>query len=408
MSRLLAAEPAEVLDCALRLDDAARRTWTAKRAAARAEDTSWHGPARHSFDARLAAVGADLTAVGTGQAEMAEVLQGYARLLQEAQATARRAQQLSAEAAAPMGGQPTKAQAEHRDALSSLATRLMQEAERQEQEAAQRAAARLQEVAARAPQARRLAATERFVDDVVDTLRDSGLGLVGTWVAAAGALPLVNGERRQREARRELAVTAQESVMVWRPFVDAYRSAVDGRWGQTVGGLAGVIAFRKGGRVRYVHQGRVKRGQDKHVKDVLRRIGEANATAARMTSARQRVDLLTHEAAGGHTLLEHVGRPSEYLAWRAHQTGSASTFPDEPFAARAIEEALLARRGQVDVWLAGSGSELILTSDLRRPVGSGHVRGNSKEVVTRVVLVVLRRNGSDSFRVHTAFPLVAR
>lgn len=118
MSRLLTAEPADVLRCALQLDDAAYGTWTAERAAGRAEAASWRGPAQRSFDAQLSVVRSDLTVISHGQAEMAEVLRAYASELQDAQATARRARQLAADASAPLGPRPTKAQAEQRNALS--------------------------------------------------------------------------------------------------------------------------------------------------------------------------------------------------------------------------------------------------------------------------------------------------
>ncbi len=405
MSRLLEAEPTEVLRAALRLEDVARAAWSADQAAARAETASWRGPAQRSFDAHLAAVRGDLRPLERGHAQMAEVLQAYAFALQEAQATARRAQQLLACAVRPAAN---KAEAEQHDALSAVAHRLMAEAEQQERAAADRAAARLREVAAQAPRAGRLAAGGRFVDDLGGVLGGSVLGIADMWVSVAGAVPWVNGARRQEEARHDLLLTAKESAKVWQPFVDAYRSAVDGRWGQTVGGLGAAIAFRRGGRTYFVRPRSVGRGQGAHAQDLHRRLRGADLAAAHLTSVSQRVDLLAHEAAGGHTLLQHVGRPDEYLAWRAHEVGSASSFRDERSATRAVEQALRARAGDVEDWVDGRPTkELVLNVDLRHVVGRGYTRGRVKPVLTSVVRVVLRPGRDGSFSVYTAFPLVA-
>jgi hypothetical protein len=128
-----------------------------------------------------------------------------------------------------------------------------------------------------------------------------------------------------------------------------------------------------------------------------------------MRSPYDPVNLLAHEAAEGHMLLEHVKRPDEYLAWRAHELGSASTFRDERAATALTQRALRAEAEAVADWLARAPKQdLTLRVDLHEVVGYGYNRGRAKPVTTSVVLVVLRPMADGRFRVHTAYPMVAR
>ena len=68
-------------------------------------------------------------------------------------------------------------------------------------------------------------------------------------------------------------------------------------------------------------------------------------------------DLAVHEAAGGHTIAEHVGRTTEQLATRLvdePKIPAASTFPNIATAERATADALQARSAEIASWLSTS------------------------------------------------------
>jgi hypothetical protein len=404
VSALLQADPHEVRLCALRLEDAAQSVWHAQQAAGRAEAAAWRGPAQRSFDSQLSTLRGRLEPIGDANEAMSEVLHVYSAVLAEAQVTSQRAQQLAEQAARLPAATP--AQAEHRDLTLLSATRLMREAEEQERAAGRRAAAALREIQSRAPRAGRLTSSARFLDDLGGVAADSAVGTAHLGLTALSALP-VGDRSRQQSARRELVTQAKESLKVWQPFVDAYRSAADGRWGQTVGSLGAVIAFRRGGRLHHVDPSQAERGQSHHAKDIRRRIEAAGAVTAGTRSPHDRVNLLHHEQLGGHTLLKHVGRPDEYLAWRAHDTGAAATsFPDERTATKAVAHALQLRAADVEKLLRAESGRLVLTVDTGRTIGGGFQPGRPTRRETSVVCVVLDRIAGRSVHVTSAFPLL--
>ncbi len=121
-------------------------------------------------------------------------------------------------------------------------------------------------------------------------------------------------------------------------------------------------------------------------------------------------DLAVHEAAGGHTIAEHVGRTTEQLATRLvdePKIPAASTFPNIATAERATADALQARSAEIASWLSTSAKRLVLKVPLLYDVGISLARGATTPVNVRSVLIVLQRDASfpSGYRIITAYPV---
>lgn len=136
-------------------------------------------------------------------------------------------------------------------------------------------------------------------------------------------------------------------------------------------------------------------------------MGAARAIAIR----RGAISLASEEAAGGHTLAEHVGRTEQQLRARlARQPRipAASTFGTLREAERVVSEALRANKYAIEQWakLAPAGDKKVLTYTAGRVIGRGVLRStNQIQNMSRVVVVIKKVVTQNRvYFVLTSFP----
>lgn len=124
------------------------------------------------------------------------------------------------------------------------------------------------------------------------------------------------------------------------------------------------------------------------------------------------ISLAAEEAAGGHTILKHVGRTENQLRTRLAaepKIPAASTFRTLADAERHVGAAIKANRAQIEAWAktAASGNKLSFRHPFNLPVGEGVVRATGQLQQMSKVLVVLRRVQQNNriYFVLTAFPV---
>jgi hypothetical protein len=136
-------------------------------------------------------------------------------------------------------------------------------------------------------------------------------------------------------------------------------------------------------------------------------VGAARAIAIR----RGAISLASEEAAGGHTIAEHVGRTEEQLRARLARQAripAASTFGSLREAERVVAEALRANKNAIEEWakLAPAGDKKALTYAAGRVIGQGVVRSTSQMETMSKVIVVLKKVVAQNrvYFVLTSFP----
>jgi hypothetical protein len=138
----------------------------------------------------------------------------------------------------------------------------------------------------------------------------------------------------------------------------------------------------------------------------------AAVAAARIASVRAgRIALVEHEAAGGHTILKHVGRTEGQLRARLLAEGrisAASSFPSLRVAEDVVSDAMRKEAPLIRSWAAGprlSNYRFIYTAT--KDIGYGVVRRTGALCNMRKALIVLkatRVHGKLHF-ILTAFPI---
>jgi hypothetical protein len=125
------------------------------------------------------------------------------------------------------------------------------------------------------------------------------------------------------------------------------------------------------------------------------------------------IDLAAEEAAGGHTILKHIGQTGAQLRARLAAQGgikAASTFKTLADAQRYVSMAMRANRAAVETWArtAAVGSKpFTITYQAAGVVGEGVVRATGQlQKMTRMV-VVLRRIQQQNriYFVLTSYPV---
>jgi uncharacterized protein YukE len=105
--------------------------------------------------------------------------------------------------------------------------------------------------------------------------------------------------------------------------------------------------------------------------------------------------LAAHEAAGGHTLARHVGKPESYLhhrlATEPHIT-AASTFYNREIAEGSIATVMKANQRTIERWQASRERVLILDGMSPEPVGVLIPRGSTSSTVAHSIKIILKRN----------------
>jgi hypothetical protein len=132
-------------------------------------------------------------------------------------------------------------------------------------------------------------------------------------------------------------------------------------------------------------------------------------------SQRTRINLVLHEALGGHTIERHVGKSGAWLIQRINgdpTIQAATTFGDLTTAEASVNAVLDANRERVTEWLASRARMERLDHDLNTCVGIGIRRipplGILEVSHLTEVRFILQRLGPDaplSFLVLTAFPI---
>ena len=119
--------------------------------------------------------------------------------------------------------------------------------------------------------------------------------------------------------------------------------------------------------------------------------------------------LAAHEAAGGHTLLRHLGKSDAELVARVQaqpRITGASTWNSRAIAEGSIAEVLSTNAGQVRSWLSGSSQKLVLNGRAADTVGRYVAQRSINVQNVSGIRVVLIRDPSmgTGFRIQTAFP----
>ena len=119
--------------------------------------------------------------------------------------------------------------------------------------------------------------------------------------------------------------------------------------------------------------------------------------------------LVSHEVAGGHLILKHVGKTETQLFNRLTAepriTGS-STFHNRASAESAVSQILDVKQPEITRWLSGSSNRLRLDHTLSESVGITVSRGASQAVDVSSSRVILVRDASlpTGYRIQTGFP----
>jgi len=122
-------------------------------------------------------------------------------------------------------------------------------------------------------------------------------------------------------------------------------------------------------------------------------------------------DLSADEAAGGHTLKQHVGKSDadllERLA-REPEISAASTYRDRETAERVVGRVLQQEHMRIERWLQRPGQHPNLALDYRgdssRPIGRMLRRGSRLADPCSDAIVVLRWDGGQQYHVLTSYP----
>lgn len=124
------------------------------------------------------------------------------------------------------------------------------------------------------------------------------------------------------------------------------------------------------------------------------------------------ISLAAEEAAGGHTILKHVGRTEAQLRSRLAaepKIPAASTFRTLADAEKHVGAAIKAHRAQIEAWAktAANGNKLSFRHPFNVTIGEGVVRSTGQLQQMSKVLVVLRRVQQNNriYFVLTAFPV---
>lgn len=118
----------------------------------------------------------------------------------------------------------------------------------------------------------------------------------------------------------------------------------------------------------------------------------------------------TSEAAGGHTLLKHVGRSDAELAERLEREPkirASSSFTDEATAEAAVRGAIEQQWPRIESWLReGASQRLPIEYRGQAVIGRGISRGDTEAGPRTSARVVLERNADApaGFFVLTAYP----
>ncbi|WUR12420.1 DUF4214 domain-containing protein [[Empedobacter] haloabium] len=119
--------------------------------------------------------------------------------------------------------------------------------------------------------------------------------------------------------------------------------------------------------------------------------------------------LQTHEAAGGHLILKHVGQTEQSLVTRLANEPriiGSSSYYDRGIAENAVSQALDANQTAISTWLNGSAGRLRIDHTLPNPVGISVSRGATSAIDVNSTRTILVRDPSmpTGYKILTGFP----
>jgi hypothetical protein len=434
------ARPDDVLRAAALLGGSADQLGTAVSSCHRSADVDWVGRPNERYQSQLARLAIGLTGVRSAFDSACDALLDYARVLTGAQQAAEEADRLAAAVVTTGGshvqaGDPTGAQQVALDRARELRIAAAQ----QEARAAQRLAQVLHDLADRAPRVNGWISAGHHAAHFVQGLDDALLGIGGTFRAAARSLPGVGTPDHRAQARGELVDSLEDVVQPWKQVQELYDELTSGHAWLASGQLAGTLLFRfRGAHGKVVDRFGSHDGLPDTVMLALRRGGLPALhdgqldgwLAARLREQlvrelkafehvslpplddllRQGVDLLHHEAAGGHTILKHIGRDPDFLRdrqrWEPGKDGlpaPMSSFTSLDVAEAAIGDALRGHAQGVRDFLAAADArkyDVIVPA----PASLGitiDVAGSVVDVTSLVVRITKSADGT--VLIQTAF-----
>ncbi|MCW2706361.1 MAG: repeat protein [Frankiales bacterium] len=385
------ARPDDVLRAAVLLGGSADELGTAVSACRRSADVDWVGRPNEQYQSQLAGLATGLTGVRSAFDAACDALIDYARVLAGAQHAVEEADRLSASVfthRAPHGqaDDPTGAQQAALDRAHELRIAAAQE----EARAAQRLAQLLHDLADRAPRVSGWTTAGHHAANFVQGVGDALQGVGSTFLAAARSLPGVGTRAHRAEARGELVDSLEDAVQPWKQVQELYDELTSGHAWLASGQLAGALLFRfRGAHGKLVDRFGGHDGLPDNVLLALRRGGLPSVHDAQLdlwlaSRLRQElvdalkafenvplpvlddllvhgVDLIHHEAAGGHTILKHIGRDPDFLRdrqlWEPGRDGlptPMSSFTSLDVAEAAISDALRSHAQEVRDFLVAA------------------------------------------------------
>lgn len=437
MTTLSRSRPEELLRCGVLLGRVAEDVAGAITSCRHAEHVRWQGVAAQAYREELAELAERMGRIRRAYDEACDVLVSYSRTLTQAREMCLHAEQLDAQAASEdyLFGVVNPTTTTAAIVLARRAEQLRREAGEMEAAAAGRAAAALQRLTDEAPRPDTGAATSRWLVDAVHGLGDVVGGTVQLVGAALGSLPFVGSSHDRTEAREEIFDAAKEAVQPWlqvEQLLDEVRSHHIGlATGQLAGGLL----------LRHVHGGSKNAElfgfHDRMPAEVLRAVyrdghpnhGDDEAWVLAREQRRylddlrrleqiplpgvgewieQGVNLLHHEARGGHTIWKHVGRDEQFLLRRqAAEPGrfgprEISSFQDLDEAQRLVNRALRERGHEISQYFARGGTEFRFSVKLLNSL-HGRLIGENSNVIEANYVVVQLVTRDGEVRINSAY-----
>ena len=377
------SRPEDLVRCAAVFGELVADVARAQSSARESSHVVWHGRAGDAYQHELAALATDLQCVQVAYDEACDVLLRYARGLDLARGQARTAEAVIVTAEAERAAAVVSGGLLWSDSDAGLArgAALLEAAHEAHAQAAAPAIRALEDLAGRVP--RTSMGANRFLSQVLRGLGGVVKGTGELAVTAIRSLPLVGSDSGRHAARHELADEAEAIVQPWLLVEQLLQQWRDGQGGQALGAALGMAAtHRLGVRAKDAELFgtyaalpdqvvRAVRGvgpdlagdtwvlarQQQLLHEDLLRLREVPLPVGRQVLAHP-VDLLHHEAHGGHTVLKHVGRPVAFLLRRQESLlpwkQSVSSFTSLEEASRAVDRALTSAEVQadLDLWLS--------------------------------------------------------
>ena len=418
------ARPEQLMRAAALLGASADELGTAVSAARRSSEVVWVGRPNEQYQSRLAGLADGLTRVRSAFDDACEALLEYSRALGYAQPLAEEADRLDASAVG--------------ETLWEHAMTLRATAEEAEAAAAARLVAVLHDLADRAPHVSGWTNAQHHAADFAQGLDDAVKGIGSTFVAAFHSLPGIGSHAHRAAARHQVTQTVEDTLQPWKQVKELFDALTDGHAWYAGGQLSGAALFRFRGDwapgvglfgahdelpdrvMRALDRGALPLAADSLADVWLAEHLRREFVRALLTFENSPlplleeldihgVDLVQHEAWGGHTLQKHVGRDPDFLRdrqrWQPAPDGNPqpfSSFSTIDEAERLISDALRAHLAELRAFLADPGrTRRSIYEPLRGPAGTViDATGSSVPAGTLVVRLV---KVDGTVRIQTAF-----